>query len=106
MTFIGSTFIKYGEDKPYLNHCIVLDTCSQPNNIENCEIETYNTEKDVLLAWTRLIQSENPDLLTGYNIFGFDYQFMFQRAEELGCLEEFLKNYHAIKEKYVLIVII
>ena len=28
VTFIGSTFIHYGETDPYLNHCICLDTCS------------------------------------------------------------------------------
>tara|TARA_Y100000780_G_C13694565_1_gene420949 strand:+ start:3174 stop:7106 length:3933 start_codon:yes stop_codon:yes gene_type:complete len=90
VTFIGSTFIKYGEDEPYLNHCIALDTCS---DVENAEIERYNTEKDVLLAWKSLIQRENPDIVIGYNIFGFDYKFMYQRAKENGgdCLEEFLK---------------
>ena len=91
VTFIGSTFLRYGEEKPYLNHCIVLDTCKIPSDIENCTIETYETEREVLLAWTKLIQRENPDLITGYNIFGFDYPFMFDRSVELECEEEFLK---------------
>jgi DNA polymerase elongation subunit (family B) len=91
VTFIGSTFLKYGQDKPYLNHCIVLDTCDQPKNLENCVIESYKTEKEVLLAWTKIIQKEDPDLITGYNIFGFDYPFMFERAKELDCVEEFLQ---------------
>ena len=90
VTFIGSTFMKYGEKEPYLNHCIALDTCS---SVDNAEIEQYDNEKDVLLAWTRLIQRENPDIITGYNIFGFDYSFMYYRAKENGedCLEDFLK---------------
>ena len=88
VTFIGSTFVRYGEDKPYLNNCIVKGTC---NELENAEIETYNTEKEVLLAWSKLIQRENPDIVIGYNIFGFDYQFMYLRAKELGCEREFLK---------------
>jgi DNA polymerase elongation subunit (family B) len=45
----------------------------------------------VLIAWTRLIQRENPDIIVGYNIFGFDYEFMFRRAEVNECAEEFLK---------------
>ena len=45
----------------------------------------------MLLAWQKLIQRENPDIVIGYNIFGFDYNFMFQRAEENNCVEEFLK---------------
>lgn len=88
VTFIGSTFLKYGDDKPYLNHCCVLGSCSP---IENATIETYQNEKEVLLAWSRLIQKENPDVIIGYNIFGFDYQFMYLRAKELGCDRQFLQ---------------
>ena len=89
-TFIGSTFMHYGCVDPYFNHCIVLNTCS-PMPIENSVVETYATEREVLLAWQRLVQRENPDIIIGYNIFGFDYNFMFKRAEENGCVEEFLK---------------
>jgi DNA polymerase elongation subunit (family B) len=94
VTFIGSTFVKYGQNgnRPYLNNCIVLDTCDNIHDeVPNSEIESYTTEADVLVAWTRLIQKENPDIIIGYNIFGFDYQFMFRRAVETGCYEEFLK---------------
>ena len=94
VTFIGSTFVKYGQNNnlPYLNNCIVLDTCDNLHDeVPNSEIESYTTEADVLLAWTQLIQKENPDIIIGYNIFGFDYQFMFRRAVETGCYEEFLK---------------
>jgi DNA polymerase elongation subunit (family B) len=90
VTFIGSTFMNYGDQEPCMNHCIVLNTCSELP-IQNSIIESYNTEKDVLLAWQRLIQREDPDIIIGYNIFGFDYMFMFKRAEENDCIEEFLK---------------
>jgi DNA polymerase elongation subunit (family B) len=90
VTFIGSTFMNYGDKDPQFNHCIVLNTCSELS-LQNSVIESYNTEKDVLLAWQKLVQRENPDIIIGYNIFGFDYEFMFRRAEENNCLEEFLK---------------
>ena len=89
-TFIGSTFMNFGENEPNFNHCIVLNTCSNIP-IENSVIESYSTEKEVLLAWQKLVQRENPDIIIGYNIFGFDYEFMFRRAEENNCVEEFLK---------------
>ena len=92
VTFIGSTFLTYGEKRPYLNHCIVIDTCnSLKDEVANSEIETYKTEREVLLAWTRLIQRENPDIIIGYNICGFDYEFMFRRSLENSCENEFLK---------------
>ena len=90
VTFIGSTFLKYGEQDPYLNHCIVLNSCDKMP-VMNSEIETYETEQDVLLAWSKLVQRENPDIIIGYNIFSFDYEFMFRRSQELSCVHEFLK---------------
>ena len=90
VTFIGSTFLTYGEKKPNYNHCIVLDTCDDLG-IENTDIETYQTEKQVLLAWRELVVRENPDIIIGYNIFGFDYNFMFLRAQETGCAAKFIE---------------
>ena len=74
-----------------MNHCIARDTCSALPQTENSVIESYKTEREVLLAWTKLIQEEDPDIIIGYNIFGFDYQFMFLRAKELGCVNSFLQ---------------
>ena len=90
VTFIGSTIMNYGNKDPHFNHCIVLNTCSEIP-MENSVVETYNTEKEVLLAWQQLVQRENPDIIIGYNIFGFDYEFMFRRSEENDCVEDFLK---------------
>ena len=88
VTFIGSTFMRYGETEPYLNHCLVLGDCDA---IAGVEVDCVTEERDLLLKWTELIQSENPDIVIGYNIFGFDYEFMFRRSEELHCEQEFLK---------------
>lgn len=88
VTFIGSTFVNYGEEKPYLNHCICLNDTS--NILENQTIECYDTEKEVLCAWSKLIRKEDPDIIIGYNIFGFDYPFMFERSNQLDCLTEFM----------------
>jgi DNA polymerase elongation subunit (family B) len=90
VTFIGSTFMKYGDKKPYKNNCIVINSCSDIPEISNLELECYETEKEILLAWTKLIKKEDPDIIIGYNIFGFDYKFMYERAKELGVLPKFL----------------
>ena len=93
VTFIGSTFSRFGE-KPYLNHCVALNDCDQING----EIECYSEERDVLLAWKNLIKREDPDIIIGYNIFGFDYMFMFERAKQCDCEEEFLDMSRNIDE--------
>uniref|UniRef100_A0A6C0DRU0 DNA polymerase n=1 Tax=viral metagenome TaxID=1070528 RepID=A0A6C0DRU0_9ZZZZ len=87
VTFIGSTFMKYGEKDTYLNHCIALGNC---DDVAGAVIESVDDESDLLLRWAELIQQENPDIIIGYNIFGFDYEFMFRRAQETHCENEFL----------------
>ena len=93
VTFIGSTFLRYGETEPYLNHCMVLNSCLSLHNVlQYSVIETFETERDMLIAWTDLVSNrENPDIIIGYNIFGFDYEFMFRRSQELNCVHEFLQ---------------
>jgi DNA polymerase elongation subunit (family B) len=91
VTFIGSTFLKSGEERPYLNHCLTIDTCDNVHDVQNSEIQVCRGEHDMLLEWTKLIQREDPDIIIGYNIFGFDYNFMFHRAIENDCAPEFLK---------------
>jgi DNA polymerase elongation subunit (family B) len=59
--------------------------------IEGAVVESVSEERDMLLRWTDLVQKENPDIIIGYNIFGFDYEFMFRRSIETHCVEEFLQ---------------
>ena len=99
VTFIGSTFVNYGEEESHYNHCICLNKTTNVDK-KNQDIECYDNEKDVLLAWTRLIQNQDPDIIIGYNIFGFDYPFMYDRADENNCVEDFMKfSRHKDEEK-------
>jgi len=88
VTFIGSTIRNYGEDKPYLKHCIVIGDCYE---VEGCEIVCVENEKELLLEWTKLMEKENPDIIIGYNIHGWDEEFMYKRAIELNCVNRFLQ---------------
>ena len=78
---IGTVFMRFGEDEPYLHHIITLDTCDA---IEGAEVVACETEEEVLMEWMQLVQREDPDIITGYNIFGFDYKYMVDRAKELS----------------------
>ena len=91
VTFIGTTFWRYGEPEPFMSHCIVVGDCSDLKQVKNSVIDSYPTEKAAMIAWTRLIRDEDPDVVIGYNIFGFDYPFMYTRTKELGITQEFLK---------------
>lgn len=88
VTFVGSTFLKYGESESYRNHCLVLGSC---DDVPGSEIESMSDERSLLSRWAEVICEEDPDIIVGYNIFGFDYEFMFRRAQECGCEKEFLR---------------
>ena len=81
---IGSVFREQGAstDESYL---ITLNGCS---SIEGINVKSYDTEKEVIIAWAKLIRDKRPSILTGYNINGFDFKFLWDRAEECGCKQE------------------
>ncbi len=85
---ITTTFKKYKEDECYLKHLIVLGNCDP---IDNVIIECYDNEKNVLFAWTCLMRKNNPDIIIGYNIFGFDFNYMHTRSQKLDCRKDFVK---------------
>jgi DNA polymerase elongation subunit (family B) len=89
-TFIGSTFLKLGEKEPYYQNMIVLDKCDKTPEVPNSEVIWKKRERNVLLEWAKLIKKEDPDIIIGYNTFGFDWHFLLDRADELGCKSEFL----------------
>jgi DNA polymerase elongation subunit (family B) len=64
----------------------------------------FNTEADLLIGFTALIQEFQPNILIGYNIFSFDIPYMIARAELNDCLESFdrlgfNKETHSPKKK-------
>jgi len=95
VTYIGSTFLRYGDPEPYLSHCLVVGACDP---VDGVVLEHAATERDMLLQWRQLLLRENPDVVIGYNIFGFDYEFVFRRSQETGCVDEFLKLSRNVEE--------
>ncbi len=84
---IGTTFHTYGSDKIIYKSLINLGTCDE---IEGTDVVQCSTEKELLLKWRNMILVNNPDILTGYNIMGFDFKYMFERCNELKINDQFL----------------
>ena len=70
---IATVVYKYGDPSVSYRHIITLDTCS---NIEDAEVISCQEEADVLLEWAKFINKLDPDIMTGYNIFGFDDRYI------------------------------
>jgi DNA polymerase elongation subunit (family B) len=45
-----------------------------------------------------MMKREQPNIVTGYNIFGFDIKFLWECAEEFGCLK-YLRKLGALKNQ-------
>lgn len=83
---IGTTFNRYGENKCFFKHLITLGSCDP---IPNVYVESYETEQEVLIAWKNMMDRMNPDIITGYNIFGFDEKYLYNRSSKLGIKYNF-----------------
>ena len=83
---IGTTVHRYGSDEIVYKHIITLNSCDP---IPGVVVESCETEEEVLVGWKDFIARLDPDVLIGYNIFGFDMDYMWQRVLELECVDDF-----------------
>jgi DNA polymerase elongation subunit (family B) len=77
---IGTTLTR-GTPESVERHLFVFPDCSP---IPGIEVHTFSTEKAMILGWFEWMIQRNPDILIGYNVFGFDESYVWHRAEELG----------------------
>ncbi len=75
---IGVVLTRGGGERD--KHIFVLDTC---DSVPGATVYSYATEKELLLGWAQKMEEWNPDVLIGYNVFGFDERYVWERAEEL-----------------------
>ena len=110
------------EDKVFQISCVLAREGDKPDDYEkylltlgNPEekivgydviVYTYETEAQMLIGFIDLIREENPNIITGYNILGFDIPYMMARAKSPACcMREFSKQgfhkYAQAKEKII-----
>jgi DNA polymerase elongation subunit (family B) len=79
---IGTTLTR-GTPESTERHLFVFPDCAP---IPNIEVHAFATEKEMILAWFEWMIQRNPDIMIGYNVFGFDESYTWYRAEELGLI--------------------
>jgi len=82
---IGASLCRFGEDVPYDKVCFCYKE-TDPNIGDGTRILSYATEKEMLLAFTAYVRDMSTDVLTGWNIFGFDLEYIYKRAQYNGCV--------------------
>jgi DNA polymerase elongation subunit (family B) len=59
----------------------VLGSCS---SVDGVVVNTFKTEKEMIEGFMKFCCAQNPDILSGYNVFGFDKKYLYNRMEELN----------------------
>ena len=91
------------EYKPYL---LTLGDPDQESVGENVDIRRFKTEPNLLIGFKDLIRETNPNVISGYNILGFDIPYLIDRSKEVCmCFTEFSKQgfhkYNTANEKTI-----
>ena len=92
---IGTVIQNYANPSNVKRHIVTLDGCTELTGIE---VETAKTVDELIFKWVKMMRREQPNIVTGYNIFGFDIKFLWECAEEFGCLK-YLRKLGALKNQ-------
>ena len=79
---IGTTLTRGGDPT---QHLFVFPDCAP---IDDIVIHAYPTEATMIMGWFDWMVKQNPDILIGYNVFGFDESYLWQRAEALRLITD------------------
>lgn len=79
---------RYGEDvcQKYL---LTLGNPDQKTVGNDVIIQRYDSERQLINGFTRRLRVDKPNIVTGYNISGFDNEYIIVRAELLDCFDRF-----------------
>lgn len=79
---IGVVLVRAGQEPE--RHIFVSNTCNELPDGSVVHAQPKENEKAMLLDWAGWMCQRDPDVLVGYNIFGFDERYIWKRAEVLG----------------------
>ena len=86
---IAVSLCTFGNDEPYDKTCFCYKKTD--SNLDGCTILSFDTEREMLEAFQQYIHQKDIDIMTGWNIFGFDLDYIYTRAFIVGCNPDFFK---------------
>ncbi|KIM44857.1 hypothetical protein M413DRAFT_442827 [Hebeloma cylindrosporum] len=81
---IANLVTRQGEQNPFIRNVFTLNTCS---HIVGSQVLSFTEEVDMLHAWKEFIEKVDPDVVIGYNIAGFDFPYLMDRAKALTAVK-------------------
>ena len=80
---IAVSLCTFGSEEPYDKTCFCYKKTDP--NLEGSNIISFDTEREMLLAFKEYLNKQDIDIMTGWNIFGFDLEYIYKRAAMVGC---------------------
>jgi len=71
---VAVTTKEFGREGYFDRKCFCVKTTNGP------ECESFDTEREMLERLGRYLRQLDPDIVTGWNIFGFDLEYLYTRA--------------------------
>tara|TARA_B100001113_G_scaffold56502_1_gene42189 strand:+ start:244 stop:2985 length:2742 start_codon:yes stop_codon:yes gene_type:complete len=84
---IAVSLCSFGSDVPYNKTCFCYKQTD--SELEGCTILSYDSERKMLEAFSEYMVEMDIDIITGWNIFGFDMNYIMTRANMVRCSPEF-----------------
>ena len=91
---IGTSVYIYGKEECALRY---VSTLKKSDPIENTIVECFETERELLIGWAKFIEKLDPDIMTGYNIWGFDWEYIYERAKMENCCHQLFRHLNKVK---------
>ena len=86
---IAISLCKFGSDQPYDKTCLCYKNTDP--NLEGSNVISYATEREMLEAFRDYLHEKDVDIITGWNIFGFDLEYLMKRAIVTKCNLKFFQ---------------
>lgn len=77
---IANMVTRQGEQQPFIRNVFTLNTCS---HIVGSQVISFQDERKMLQSWRDFVEEVDPDVVIGYNIAGFDFPYLMDRAKAL-----------------------
>lgn len=79
-------------EKDYKKYILTLGEPNQNITGKDVTILSFPSEQKLLDGYAKFVMKHNPNIITGYNIFGFDIEYMLNRSNYLRCNSDFIKQ--------------
>ena len=87
---IAISLMRFGETEPFEKRCLCYKETDKDLGDDSI-IEWYLTEKDMLIRFSNYLTEKDIDVITGWNIFGFDLEYIIERGHLMSCPLSFFK---------------